>query len=171
MYIMNKQRALLQILGIMQESDLTVTDIENAQKAQNQPKAEETFDLLCEINGSLKRVPYETGKELAPKAIFPRKNLKFYLSLEETGMVPYPKEDEKDKLADEDLCTLLMEIRPELNEKLRELGKPLLSGDYWLNGHELSGIGYWMARIREDQLKVDYYDSLHRAKIRHIGHI
>lgn len=166
-----KNEAIQQILEIMEQNDVSIANIQQAQRAKNQPKIDETFDLLCEINGVLKRVPYETGKDLDPKAIFPRKNLKFYLSFEETGMVPYPPLSEKDKLADEDLCTLLMEVRPELNERLRELGKPILSGDYWLNGHELSGTGYWMARIREDQLKVDYYDAKHKAKIRIIGHL
>ncbi|MEE6206640.1 MAG: hypothetical protein VZR95_01120 [Alphaproteobacteria bacterium] len=166
-----KQEAVQQILGIMQDNNITVADITATIKAQSRPQVQENFDLLCEINGIRKRLPFDTGKDLNPIAIFPRQNLKFFLSLEETGMISYPAANEKEQLADEDLCTLLMEVRPELNEKLRELGKPIVSGDYWLNGHELSGVGYWMARIREDQLKVDYFDASKKAKVRHIGHL
>ena len=168
---MDKKEAIQQILGIMQENELTVSEILAAQKAKNNPKVEETFDLLCEINGEMKRVPFETGRDLNPKAIFPRKNLKFWLELDETGMIQFPAEKEKDRLLDEDLCTLVLEVRTELNEKLRELGKPLFSGEYWMNGHELSGIGYWMAIIREDRMRIDYYDSTRKAKVRYIGHL
>ena len=167
----NKKEALQEILKLMETSGVTTAEITAALKAKSMPKIEETFDLLCEVNGELKRLPFETGRDLDPKAIFPRKNLKFYLSLEETGMIPFPDEKEKDRLPDEDLCTLILEVRPELNEKLRELGKPLVSGEYWLNGHELSGIGYWMGIIREDRIRIDYYDSSRKAKVRYIGHL
>lgn len=166
-----KQEAVQQILGIMQDNNITVADINAMIKAQSRPQINESFDLLCEVNGTRKRLPFDTGKDLNPIAIFPRQNLKFFLSLEETGMIPFPPVKDKDQLLDEDLCTLLMDVRPELNEKLRELGKPILSGDYWLNGHEFSGVGYWIANIREDRLRVDYYDARSVAKVRHIGHL
>ena len=156
-----------QIMSIMQENEISVDDITRALR----PGTSETFDLVCLVDGKPTRVPFEEGKDKNPIGICPKKKLKSYLSLEETGMVSYPDLSEKDKLADEDLCILFMEVRPELNERLRELGKPILSGDYWINGHELSGIGYWMARIREDKLKVDYYDAQHKAKVRKIGHL
>jgi len=168
---MDKKEVLQQILAMMEQSGVTTADITAAIKAKSQPKIEETFDLLCEVNNELKRLPFETGRDLNPKAIFPRKNLKFYLSLEETGMIPFPELKDKERLLDEDLCTLVLEVRSELNEKLRELGKPLLSGEYWLNGHELSGIGYWMAIIREDRMRIDYYDASRKAKVRYIGHL
>lgn len=169
---MTKNEAIKQILGIMAANEITVSDVENAVKAQQRPKVEETYDLLCDVNGTLTRVPFEKGKDMEPIGIFPRKSLKLYLLLDETGMVPFPPVEEKKKLLDEELCTLLMDNRPGLNEKLRELGKPILSGEYWLNGHEHSDhIGYWMATIRDNQLKVGYDYKDRRAKVRKIGRL
>jgi len=160
--------AVHQILKVMKENELSVDDINQALRAH---KNAETFDLVCDVNGKLTRVPYEEGKNQNPIGIIPRKKYNFFLYLNETGMSAFPPIEEKDQLPDEILCDLMMTVRPELNEKLRELGKPILSGDYWLNGHELSGIGYWMAHIREDQLKVDYYNIKHTAKVRKIGRL
>ncbi len=166
-----KEEALRQILGIMDEQgELSVADIAAALRARQYPKVEETFDLLVEVFGERKRVPFESGKDMSPLAIFPRKNLKFYIELDESGMVPFPDEKAKAEFPDEEIAVLIQEVRDELNEKLRELGKPILSGDYWMNGHELSGhIGYWMARFRDGKLKVDYYDATRKAKIRRFG--
>lgn len=165
-----KEEALRQILAILDEQgELSVSDISAALRARQHPKPEENFDLLIESFGELKRVPFETGKNMAPLGIFPRNGLKFYIELDETGMVSFPELETKSTLIDEEMATLIMEVRNELNDKLRELGKPILSGDYWMNGHELSGIGYWMAKYRDGKLKVDYYDASRKAKIRKFG--
>lgn len=167
-----KEDALKVILGAMDESEVSVADISAALRARQHPKPEENFDLLIESFGELKRVPFETGKNMAPLGIFPRNGLKFYLELDETGMVPFPDEKAKAEFPDEEMCTLMQDVRNELNEKLRELGKPILSGDYWLNGHELPGhIGYHMARFRDGKLKVDYYDASRKAKVRKFGRL
>ena len=164
----NLPEVVPQILKIMNDNEITVEDISQALRAL---KNAETFDLVCEVEGKLVRIPYEEGKNKNPIGIIPRKKYNFFLFLDETGMSAFPPIEEKDQLPDELICNLLMDVRPELNEKLRELGKPILSGDYWLNGHELSGIGYWMAHIREDKLKVDYYNIKHSAKVRKIGRL
>jgi hypothetical protein len=167
-----KDEALRKILGIMDEQgEISVSDISSALRARQHPKPEENFDLLIESFGKLKRVPFETGKNMAPLGIFPRNGLKFYIELDETPMVPFPELKTKSELIDEEMATLIMEVRNELNDKLRELGKPILSGDYWMDGHELSGIGYWMAKYRDGKLKVDYYDASRRAKIRKFGRL
>ena len=167
----SKKEALSKILAIMDEhGDLSVADISAALRARQYPKPEENFDLLIEVAGKKKRVPFEEGKSKNPIGIFPRNGLKFYIELDETGMAEFPNEEAKAAFPDEEMCTLMQDVRNELNEKLRELGKPILSGDYWLNGHELSGhIGYHMARFRDGKLKVDYYDASRRAKIRRFG--
>ena len=168
---MKKEEALSKILAIMDEQcELSVADISAALRARQHPKPEESFDLLVEVFGEKKRVPFESGKGMSPIGIFPRNGLKFYIDLDETAMVEFPNEEAKAEFPDEEMCTLMQDVRNELNDKLRELGKPILSGDYWLNGHELSGhIGYHMAKFRDGKLKVDYYDSSRRAKIRKFG--
>lgn len=167
-----KEEALRQILAILDEQgELSVSDISAALRARQHPQPTESFDLLIESFGELKRVPFETGKNMAPLGIFPRNGLKFFIELDETGMVPFPELETKSTLIDEEMATLIMEVRNELNDKLRELGKPILSGDYWMNGHELSGIGYWMAKYRDGKLKVDYYDASRKAKIRKFGRL
>ena len=166
----NTKSEALQILEMMQAKGVTVADINAAIKAQRQ--VDETFDLVCLINGVLTRIPFEKGRELSPVGIFPRKNLKFFLELDETGEISFPSVEEKREMPDDDLFTLISEVRPELNEKLRELGKPLVSGNYWLNGHEVGDhIGYWIAHMRDDKLVVDYDNKTSRAKVRKIGHI
>lgn len=166
-----KEEALRVILGAMDESEVSIAEISAALRARQHPKPEENFDLLVESFGELKRVPFDTGKNLAPLGIFPRNGLKFYIELDETPTVPFPDLAVKAELPDEEMAVLMAEVRNELNEKLRELGKPLLSGDYWLNGHELSGTGYWMAKFRDGKLRVDYYDASRRAKIRKFGRL
>lgn len=164
----NLPEVVPQILKIMNDNEITVDDITQALHAL---KNAETFDLICEIDGKFARVPFDEGKSKNPVGIVPRKKYPFFLYLDETGMSAFPPIEEKDQLLDELICNLLMDVRPELNEKLRELGKAILSGDYWLNGHEFSGVGYWMAHIREDKLKVDYDNTKHTAKVRKIGRL
>jgi len=168
-----KDEAVKQILGIMAANGVTVLDIENAVKAQQCPKEEENFDLLCNINGKLTRVSFEQGKDMAPIAIFPFNKSNFYLMLDETGMVTFPPVEEKKDLMDDTQCTLVTTNRTELNEKLRELGKPILSGAYWLNGHEHGDhIGYWKAVIRGSNIPdigYDYKDD--QAKVRKCGRL
>ena len=168
---MSKKEVIEKILHLMDESGVSVAEISTALKARVMPKEEERFDLLCKVGDELKRVSYEEGRDMNPIAIFPRNKFKFYLFLEETGMVPFPPIEEKDKLPDDDLSTLIQEVRSELNEKLMELGKAPVRGDYWLNGHELSGIGYWMARFHDDRFNSGYYDSKRKAKVRYIGRL
>lgn len=170
----NLPKEVHMILKIMKENDLAVEDIN---KALRSLKNAETFDLVCNIDGKLTRLPYEEGEKKNPIGICPCKKHNFFLYLDESGEGPFPPIEEKDQLLDELICNLIMPVRPELNEKLRKLGKPLLSGDYWLNGHELSGIGYWMARIREDELHRSddpraSYDNVNCiAKVRKIGRL
>lgn len=169
---MTKDEALQMILGAMDESEVSVAEISAALRARQHPKVDETFDLLIVENGGYKRVAFDAGKDASPVAIFPRKNLKFFLELDETGMVLFPDAKAKEDFPDEEIATLIMDVRDQLNEKLRELGKPILSGDYWLNGHELNGhIGYWMARFRDGRLIVDFFNASRKAKIRKIGRL
>ena len=158
------------VIEAMHENELTPAEVVAALH-KPKPTVEERFDLLCEIEGQLKRVPFEEGRELNPKGIFPRNKFPVYLCLEETGKIPFPELKDKERLMDENLCILIQEVRHELNDKLCELGASPLRGPYWLDGHELSGIGYWVGEFYEGQLKVDYYDCKYKAKVRFIGRL
>lgn len=169
---MNKTEAVSKILAIMDAEKVSVAEISAAMRARLYPKPDETYDLLVEVFGEKKRVAFESGKNMSPIAIFPRKDLKFYIELDETPMTEFPSEEEKSNFMDEEMATLVQGVRDGLNDKLRELGKPILSGDYWLNGHELPGhIGYHIARFRDGRLEADYYDAYHRAKVRRFGRL
>ena len=179
--IWNSQPAA-KVIEAMAESEVTSTEIVEALN-QPQPKSGEHFDLLCKIDGELKRVAFKDGEDKDPIGIFIRDELPYFLYLDETGMQSFPDLKDKDRLMDEKLCYLIKPIRHELNEKLSDIGKVPLRGEYWLNGHELSGIGYWTAIFRDGQLKfgqrdaefgprdIGYHDPTHTAKVRFIGRL
>ena len=161
------------VITAMAESEVTPAEVT---EALNKPKpgSGERFDLLIEEDGKPKRVAFEDGKDKNPKAIFPLNDFPTYLSLEETGMQLFPDLKDKERLMDEHLCMLIKPVRHELNDKLEVLGKAPLRGEYWLNGHELSGTGYWTVKFYEGEMKwipreIEYNNPKHTAKVRYIG--
>ena len=163
------------VIEAMQKNEVTPAEIMEA-LSKPKPQSGERFDLLIEENGELKRVSFEEGKDKSPKAIFPLNDFPTYLFLEETGMQLFPDLKDKERLMDEHLCMLIKPIRHELNDKLEVLGKAPLRGEYWLNGHEFSGTGYWTVKFYEGELKwmpreIEYNNPKHTAKIRYIGFV
>ena len=168
-----KQEEIQKILGIMQNHGITVADIKDALENARRPKNPRAFDLLIEVNGAKMRVSFDEGKDKNPIAIFPRSDLNSFLYLDETQETTCPaKLDDRRSLLTENFSGLLWDVRPELNARLRQLGKPELTGDYWGYAHEYSGCGYYMARFDfKKHLEFTYYDAKHRAKIRRMGRI
>lgn len=168
-----KQDSIQQILGIMQNQGITVAEIKEAEENARRPKNPRAFDLLIVVNGAKMRVSFDEGKDKDPIAIFPRKELTSFLYLDEEPETVCPARlEDRRSLLTENFSALLSDVRPELNLRLRQLGKPELKGDYWGYAHEYSGCGYWMARFDfRKQLEFNYYDANHRAKIRRMGRL
>lgn len=168
-----KKTETLKIIGIMQKYGITIADIKEEEENIRRPKNPRAFDLLIEVDGTKMRVPFDEGKDKNPIAIFPRKDLTSFLYLEEEPETVCPARlEDRRQLLTENFSALLYDVRPELNARLRQLGKPELVGDYWGYAHELSGCGYYMARFDfRKQLEFSYYDANHRAKIRRMGRL
>lgn len=167
---MKKQEAIAQILGMMRENEISLQDIKEARLAALRPKCTENFDLLVVVDGMPQRLPFEEGKDLAPTAIFPFKDAPAYMEFKETSPGDYPVKL-KEQLPGVNTFQRMADIMPELNAKLEELGQPLFEGTYWLNGHEWSGIGYWIAKVHKNKVDTTYMDERHKAKVRLLGYL
>ena len=163
----------LKIVAKMQNFGITIEDIKEVEENARRPKNPRPFDLLIIVNGAKMRVPFDEGKDKNPIAIFPRKDLTSFLYLDEEPETTCPaKLEDRRTLLTENFSALLSDVRPELNARLRQLGKPELLGDYWGYAHEFSGCGYYMARFDfRKHLEFNYYDAKHRAKIRRMGRL
>ena len=128
---------------------------------------QETFDLLIVVDGQERRVPFDVGKDACPVAIFPFKDQDIYISLDESGECLYPR-SEQSNLPSVGFMEEVMDVRPELNERLRQLGKPILSGQYWVRGYSLD-ICYWYVLIRKNEIKRDFGDAEAVGKVRLVG--
>lgn len=165
-----KQKMIAQILEEMRKGEITFEDLKEARLAALRPKCTENFDLLVVVDGVAQRVPFEEGKELQPTGIFPFKGAPFYMEFKETDQQDYPVEL-KDKLPGANSFARLGDIMPELNQRLKELGQPEFDGTYWLNGHEWSGIGYWVGKVHKNNVDTTYLDEKHKAKVRLLGYL
>ena len=167
---MEKKQTIAQILDMMRENEISLQDIKEARLAALRPKCTENFDLLVVVDGMPQRLSFDEGKNLAPTAILPFKDAPFYMELKETAAGDYPV-ILKDKLPGVNTFQRMADIMPELNEKLKELGRPIFEGTYWLNGHEWSGIGYWVGKVHKNKVDTTYMDERHKAKVRLLGYL
>lgn len=171
---LQKELVLQDIVRTMAEHNITIGDVDNAQKEYKRAQfaEKETFDLLVDISGERKRVSFEEGRTENFVAIYPFKDSDVYLELDETGETEYPPLENQNRLAHVDFIGAVMSVRPELNEKLRQLGKPILSGRYWVKGYEHPGhAGYWEVQVRQDKMDTGYGNPGVRAKVRYVGRL
>lgn len=98
---------------------------------KNKVQCNNGFDLLVFIDDIPQRLPFAEGKKLNPVAIFPF-NDSFYIELKETEVFGYPI-NFQERLPSVENFNRLSDVISELNERLQELGAPVLGGSYWLN--------------------------------------
>lgn len=160
-----KQKAILQILEIMQKEQISLEDL----VYQLPPKEEKRPDLLCIVDGIEKRLPFAEGKALSPSGIFPSTSSS-YLYIAESGKCA------RNTIREELLPTLSFfvdEVFPNIdtiNAALTELDKPLLSGEYFASAP--NGLNH-IVRFRYGQKSLfhDVYYSNEIAKLRLCGHL
>ena len=167
---MKKNEAMAQILKMMRENEVSFEDLKEFRLQMLRLKCTENFDLLIVVDDMPQRVPFDEGKNLAPTAIFPFRDAPFYMELKETEPSDYPV-TLKNILPGVNTFQRMAHIMPELNEKLKELGAKPFEGVYWLNGHEWSGIGYWVGKVHKNKVDTTYLDERHKAKRRLLGYL
>jgi len=125
----------------------------------------ESFDLFCYG----KRVSFDFGKIIGASGIFPFKDSNIYFELTETDET-LRNEAEENRLPDKDFCENVYGVENELNERLKELGCPPLSGSYFATSDYISGAN-WIVGFDDDAecMPADYYNNDEKAKIRYIG--
>ena len=166
-----KQKKILQILEIMQESQISVEDIQEA--------AHNNFDLLCKIHNSLRRVPFEKGKDLNPIGIFPFKNDNTYIVFDGLGHIAnqntkmqYAQEHQMAKvnIPTVDFFEKLFAVKYQLNATLVALKKPEFRDAYLARSPKYIPQANWIVAFFDDQehLSSDFYESKEEAKICYI---
>ncbi len=121
------------------------------------------FDLLCEVNGVKKRLPFNEGKNLNPIGIFPFKETGLYLLLNEFG------ECERTTVAEDKIPTLYqwMQIfnqKEDINCALMQLKKPVLNGNYFARQHNMNWIVLFS---NHSPMPADFFEKNAQAKIRY----
>ena len=166
-----KEIILEQIYQMMRGSGLTVNDVKNFYLQHQEDLADE-FDLLCLLDGQLKRLPFSLRHLGKPIGIFPFPTDPEYIELDEAEHKKHTDTDvEKDRLLDEQFCGRVYKIKDKLNEYMEALGKPLLKGIYLADNSYMQGCG-WLVGFDDNEshnLSSDYYGGNQPAKLRYMG--
>ncbi len=168
-----KEKALQEIVQIMQEHNLTIDEVmafaeENLLPRRFQEGSFEQFDLRCLVYGVWKRVPFEEGKDQRAIGLFPFKDDNHYLGFWEGEFSR--KFANEERLPTIDFCEQLLPLLPKINLALDILGKPRLQGDYYARANRSDGLN-WIVTFDEsrlDSLPCDYYDTPDMAKMRYV---
>ena len=179
-----KQESILQILKIMQENEITLADIKKTitKKPKSAKKVSpkvKNFDLLCNINGSYKRLPFEIGKNLNPIGIFPFADQKDYIVF--NGLGHFANSNTKMhysqthriaqvQIPSVDFFEEIFKIRQDLNKALTALNKPEFKGPYLAVSPDYIPEANWIVAFFEgtDSLACDFYESKEEAKVCYI---
>lgn len=158
-----KKKTIKKIAGLMKSHNISLDDL---RKELNQ----DHFDLLIEVNGERKRVPYLTGKNLNVVGIFPFKKLNVYLETDETAET-YRRGADESRLPTISFWEDLEKIRKQLNKDLADLNKPVIEGCYFATTpYGQSDFNYIIAYVKdEEKMRSDWYGDSEKAIIRYLG--
>lgn len=165
---MEKEKALMKIVRIMQDNNLDSKEVIDFVKKQNSQLPE--FDLLCSVNGVLTRLSFAEGKDKNPCGLYPFEKDNRYLELKESE-VTLRKFAKENLLPDEDFCELIYFILHQINFALSILERPLLKGAYFVRGKTYEDLN-WIISFDDNstgRMSSDYYDDNEPAKIRYCG--
>lgn len=130
------------------------------------------FDLLCVVNGKKKRLPFNTGRQLSPIAIFPFAHDAHYIELDEQENKRHTDKDvDNSRLLDREFCEHVYKIKDRINLYLQALNKPLLQGGYLAESNYMHGCG-WIIGFDDNKyntLASDYYGGNLPEKLRYSG--
>ena len=141
-------------------------------KPLNHCNLSDEFDLLCIVNGKKQRLPFSSGRQLSPIAIFPFAKDAHYIELDEQeGKKHTDKDVDESRLLDRGFCDHVYKIKDRLNLYLKALNKPLLKGTYLADSNYMQGCG-WIIGFDDNDfhtLSSDYYGGNTEAKLRYSG--
>ena len=155
-----KERIIKQILSRMKEFDISLEEIANYRDNMEAKQARgNAFDLLCFDKDGLFRTPFSTNNELKPIAIFPFANDGFAIFLNECEKM------ERCFVVEQDIPTLenwkkIAENIVEINQKLTELGAPIIRGSYFAEPH---------LKSNRDNIIVHFDNNTMDYKTNHLG--
>ena len=151
-----KEEIIKQIHELMEEHHIYVNEVVEYRRRlirnDHQP-----FDLLCVCStaSQLFRTTFEKGKNLHPIAIFPFANNNISLFLHECGP------EQRCFVAEQDVPSVeywksIDAIKDELNQKLKELGAPIVDGVYFA-GPPAGGIyANWLVDFQDGKAMEAY---------------
>ena len=170
-----KEKALQEIVQIMQEHNLTIEDVVTFARTNIPSKnpidilSKASFDVLIDSHGIQKRVPFKgrTGETIL--GLFPFKDDNHFLTLWEEEF--FRKFADEERLPTIDFCERLLPLLPKINEAFGFLGKPILKGCYYARANHADGLN-WIVGFDDNNLTSlpdDYYDTCALAKARYVG--
>ncbi|MBQ8870261.1 MAG: hypothetical protein IJ019_02665 [Alphaproteobacteria bacterium] len=126
---MSKLKTMLQIVAIMQQESISVDEIKEGLKVWNKKNRE--FDLLCAIGGRPQRLRFECGKHFNPIGIFPFADSDFYVVFDRLDQETNRHNINNNRLPVMEDWKKICQVKELLNERLEELGKQELEGEYF----------------------------------------
>ena len=157
-----KQKIINQIIQLMENMGITTEDIIIA---TNERACRKAMDLLCEVDGVKKRLPFEEGKSKKIVGIFPFAN-DIFLYVEERETVR--TDVDETKIPSRDIFDELHKVRAELNEALSSLGLPIVDGFYFAEPIIITWQPSWVVGWNKvGDFCSDYYDFDVPAKVRY----
>ena len=162
---MEKKEAIKEIFKLMRLYGISITDLLNVKKADFLPRK---FDLLCENNGRMQRVPFDEGVSKSPLGLFPFADRNYYLEFaQQTNKVR--AEAKEEKLPERDFWVDVFYIRDDINAQLELLEQPLLKGAYFARGGKLN----WIVKMTEETeiMPENFYPDDTPANICYIGNL
>ena len=130
------------------------------------------FDLLCEVNGQMVRLPFSKRNLGKPLGIFPSKHSSLYFELNEVENKKHTDKDvDESRLPDEKyFCEGVAAVKDRMNLYLQELGYPILDGIYLADSPYMRGCGWLVGFFKGDKrLSSDYCGGNQPAKLRYMG--
>ncbi len=171
--IVTRQRTKAKKSPAERPADYDVTHIDDGStNSESEENLGDEFDLLCLIDGHKARVPFSSRHLGEPIGIFPFKNSREYIELDEQENKRHTDAcvDEK-RLLTEEFSSYVFKIKNKLNIYLKALGKPILSGTYLADSSYMHRAG-WIVGFDDNEkgnLTSDYYGGNTPAKLRYMG--
>lgn len=169
-----KEKALQEIVQIMQEHNLTLDEVTAFARINLPPQnpmdilSKASFDVLIDSDGIQKRVPFKgrTGETIL--GLFPFKDDNHYLGFWEDEFSRQFANEKR--LPTIDFCERILPLLPKINEAFGFLGKPILKGCYYARANHADGLN-WIVGFDDNNLTslpYDYYDTWVIAKARYV---
>lgn len=158
-----KQKVIREITKLMHQHEISINDLEIIMNTTTK------FDLLCEVNGNLVRLPFDKGVNEKIIGIFHSKHSNMFLYVNETSESLRVEANEF-KIPTIRYWEDIFKIKEELNNTLINLGFDEIDGRYFARSMHLTQAN-WIVRFSKnlDRLTSDYYENRETAKIRYFG--